>query len=82
MGRILISADASVTIQVPHASLQVALLVTKRHNGANASNRVRVVGGICGRDGSQEALSNAAADRTSVCWPKGNDASSSPGYGS
>jgi len=81
MRRILISVDALVAVEAPHASLQVALHVTKRHNGANASNRVRVGGGISGREDSQEALSNAAADGVSVCWSKGNDASSAPGYG-
>ncbi|MFZ6647287.1 hypothetical protein ACO0LO_16295 [Undibacterium sp. TJN25] len=48
----------------PQASLQVALHVTMRPNGAKASNRVSVSGGVSGRDDSQEALSDAADGAT------------------
>ncbi|SFI02885.1 hypothetical protein SAMN04515618_10882 [Collimonas sp. OK307] len=80
MGRIHILAAASVDFQRTHASLEVALHVTKRQNGAKASNRVSVSGGICGRDDSQEALSIAAADGAFGCWSGGNDASIEPNH--
>ena len=80
MGLIRISAAASVNFPRPHASLEVALHVTKRQNGAKASNRVSVSGGICGRDDSQESLSNAAAVGAFGCWSGRYDASRKPNY--
>ncbi len=68
MGIINISADVSVANCRPHASMQVALHVTKRQNGAKARNRLSVGGGICGRDDSQEALGYAAASGALGCW--------------
>jgi hypothetical protein len=53
------STCAKVGSVHPQASLQVALHVTKRHDGATASNRVSVSGGISGRVDSQEALCKA-----------------------
>ena len=53
------SAADTVSSAHPQASLQVALHVTKRHDGATASNRVSVSGGISGRVDSQEALCKA-----------------------
>ncbi len=53
---------------VPHASMQVALHVTMRQNGAKASNRVSVSGGVSGLDDSQEALSQDSADGGFFRW--------------
>ena len=53
------SAVADVCSAQTQASLQVALHVTKRQDGATASNRVSVSGGISGRVDSQEALCKA-----------------------
>jgi hypothetical protein len=50
---------ANVCSAQAQASLQVALHVTKRQDGATASNRVSVSGGISGRVDSQEALCKA-----------------------
>jgi hypothetical protein len=77
---IRISAVAMVSAKHPQASLQVALHVTKRQNGAKASNRVCVSGGISGRDDSQETLSKAAADGSYICWLEGSNASGVPKY--
>jgi hypothetical protein len=71
MRRIIISAAASVDVGVPDASLQVALHVTMRQNGAKASNRVSVSGGISGRADSQESLSKAAAHGAFVSLVRG-----------
>ena len=53
------STYANVGSAHTQASLQVALHVTKRQDGATASNRVSVSGGISGRVDSQEALCKA-----------------------
>ena len=73
------SAVASVFLVWPQASLQVALHVTKRQDGATASNRVSVSGGFSGRDDSQEALSKAAADRAFSRRTGGINAGGTPG---
>ena len=57
-----------------HASLLVALHVTKRPYGANASNRVCVRAGKRGTNDSNEALSKAVSVRSSF------GSSSTPGY--
>ncbi|WP_159078969.1 hypothetical protein [Orrella marina] len=80
MRRICIEVAATVNIRIPQASLQVALHVTKRQNGAMASNRLCVIGGISCRDDSQETLSNDAADGAYYCWSEGDNASGVPKY--
>jgi hypothetical protein len=54
MGRIRIFGDAGMCVDL-QASLRVALHVTKRQTGANASDRGRVTGGISGTQASHEA---------------------------
>lgn len=76
-----VSGAALVTWAKLQASLQVALHFTKRQNGAKASNRVSVSGCISGRDDSQEALSNAAADGAFGRWSGRFNASGAPKYG-
>jgi hypothetical protein len=67
--RIIYNSAAAGGVEVAlQASLQVALHVTMRQNGAKASNRVSVSGGVCGRDVSQEALNNDAADGGFYRW--------------
>jgi len=75
---IRISVAAKVASSAHHASLLVALHVTKRHNGANANNRVSVRAGIRGTNDSNEALSKAVSVRSCSCWLGGNDASTKP----
>ena len=58
--RICGAAEACVDLQ---ASLRVALHVTKRQTGANASHRGRVSGGISGNQASHEAHCKAFAGR-------------------
>ena len=65
---IRISAAGGWVDGVPHASMQVALHVTMRQNGAKASNRVSVSGGVSGLDDSQEALSQDSADGGFFRW--------------
>ncbi len=61
--RIIYNSTAAEGVEVAlQASLQVALHVTMRQNGAKASNRVSVSGGVSGREYSQETLCKAAAD--------------------
>ena len=67
--RIICKTTAAGGVEVAlQASLQVALHVTMRQNGAKASNRVSVSGGVSGREVSQEALSNDAADGGFYRW--------------
>jgi hypothetical protein len=68
MSVIRISAAGGWVDGVPHASMQVALHVTMRQNGAKASNRVSVSGGVSGLDDSQEALSQDSADGGFFRW--------------
>ncbi|KFC65652.1 hypothetical protein FG94_03737 [Massilia sp. LC238] len=73
------SAAAMVGSVHPQASLQVALHVTKRQDGATASNRVSVSGGISGRVDSQEALCKAGVvDGALDRWPGRINASGFP----
>ncbi len=76
-----ISAVVEVACCAHHASLQVALHVTKRQNGAKAINRVSVRAGIRGTNDSNEALSNAVSVRSNSCWFGGNDTSIEPARG-
>ncbi len=56
--------EACVDLQ---ASLRVALHVTKRQTGANASHRGRVSGGISGNQASHEVHCKAFAGRALMC---------------
>jgi hypothetical protein len=73
------SAVVGVTGSAYHASLLVALHVTKRQNGAKASNRVSVRAGKRRTPASSfEALSIAGSVRTFSHWLGGIDASAEP----
>ena len=73
------SAAVEVIGSTNHASLLVALHVTKRQNGAKASNRVSVRAGKRRTPGSTyEALSIACSVRTFSHWLGGIDASAEP----
>ncbi len=65
------SAAVEVTDCAHHASLLVALHVTKRQNGAKAINRVSVSAGTRGTNDSNEALSKAVSVGAYSCWPGG-----------
>ena len=69
-----ISAAASVSV-FQHASMQVALHVTKLRHSARASNRVSDRGGLCGREDSQVSLSKEDVYRFFRNWFGGNDTS-------
>jgi hypothetical protein len=79
MSMIRISAAAGRVNGVPHASMQVALHVTMRQNGAKASNRVSVSGGVTGMFDSQEELSQDASDGGFNRWSGDFNTSGTPG---
>jgi hypothetical protein len=61
-------SEACGRVYSRQASMQVALHVTMRQNGAKASNRVSVSGGVSGVDVSQEAVALDAADGGLFRW--------------
>ncbi|SOD41169.1 hypothetical protein [Nitrosovibrio sp. Nv4] len=70
------SAAVEVISSAHHASLLVALHVTKRQNGAKASNRVSIRAGKRSTPGSSyEALSIAGSVMTFLHWFGGTDTS-------
>ena len=72
------SAAATQSRSAQHASLQVALHVTKRHTVVNASDRVRVMVGTGVCDTSQETLSLSDSAGLLYRWSRGLDASACP----
>ena len=78
MRRIHISAAAVVTPGAQLASLQVALHVTKRHNGAKASNRVSVMVGTVACNASHEALRLSGSGGLLSRWSRVFDTSVCP----
>ncbi|WP_368641390.1 hypothetical protein ABRZ03_05020 [Castellaniella ginsengisoli] len=79
--RISVATTRLVTIEHPQLSLQVALHVTKRQNGANASNRGGVSGGITGMADSAKSHGYAVAASPHGCWSEGFNTSRSPEHG-
>lgn len=78
MGRIHISAAAVVTRGAQLASLQVARHVTKRHNGAKASDRVNVMVGTDTCNASHETLRLSGSGGLLSRWFRGFDTSVCP----
>ena len=78
MRSIHISAAAEVRRSAQLASLQVALHVTKRQNGVNASDRVSVLVGTCVCNSSQEAVRLSGSGGLLYRWPRGFDTSVCP----
>jgi len=64
-----ISTATSVTFSAQLASLQVALHVTKRQNGANASDRLSVMVGSGGCHASNEAGSSSVSGGLAALAP-------------
>jgi len=60
------------------ASLQVALHVTKRPDGVNASDRVSVMVGTGACNSSQEAVRLSGSGGLLYRWPRGFDSSVCP----
>jgi hypothetical protein len=78
MGSIRISAAAAASRSAQLASLQVALHVTKRQDGAKASDRESVMVGTVVCKASHEAVRLDGAGGLLLRWTRGFDASVCP----